>query len=481
MILPIKEKGFDVIVTTGVSCSRKLFPDFETTKGNIKNFVRDGIKHGVLGVLNTNWDDFGGNFFSNNWYGIAFGANQSWNSDNNETGNFDPRFAAAFYGDPSGKISEAIQALSSVVEFPPVQDLENTLFWQNLIPDDGIRAQLSLAQWDEIKDRARTALDLLNQAQVTRFKDDLDYIRYACKQVVFMADFRIALIAAASQYREACLSQLDSAQTKYNLIKTILMISSQKNQWNHLADEYQNLWHRENRPYALEVNLRKFKRIDDDLTDVLERLRLAKSDLERGYYLPSPLQVRLDIRELTDNFFQTWLVCGSFQNPKKDTDLPSHAPGNCIGFETDYLVELGGESGANPKLGDTVKRPDGSEVAWKIHTTTIGSKIDLIGLFDQDARVVAYAFCTIESPREDRVVAAFGSNDGIKVFLNGEKIAEHHLLRFVKIDEDKAELPLQKGVNRLLLKIDQGRGKWGFCFRVLEQEIGNEVFRYRLK
>lgn len=481
MILPIKESGFNFVVTTGVSCSRKLFPDFETTRGNIQNFVRDGIEHGALGMLNTNWDDFGGNFFSNNWYGIAFGADQGWHSENEATENFDARFAAAFYGDASGKISKAIQTLSSVAEFPPVQNLENTVFWQNLIPEDGIRAQLSLVQWDEIEERGQTALDLLNQAQVTRFQADLDFIRYACHQIIFMADVRKTLISAASHYRQACLSQPDSIRSKKYLAKTIELLSNQQNRWNQLKDEYQRLWQRENRPTGLEVNLRKFKRIEADFIDVLERLQSAKAHLQQGHYLPSPLQVRLDIKELTENFFQTWLVCGSFPNPKKDNDLPSHAPGNCIGFDIDYLPEIGGEMGANPKPGDVIKRPDGSEVVWKIHASSLGAEVDLAGLFDRNTRVVAYAFCTIESPDDRLVTAALGSNDGIKVFLNGEKIFESHQLRFVKIDEDKVALPLKKGVNRLLLKIDQGRGKWGFCFRILERRIVNDGFHYSLE
>lgn len=120
---------------------------------------------------------------------------------------------------------------------------------------------------------------------------------------------------------------------------------------------------------------------------------------------------------MTENFFQTWLVCGSFPNPKKQKGLPSHVPGNCVGFDTDYLASIGRQAGAFPKAGDVIKRPDGSEVLWKIHTTTIGAKVDLVGLFDRNARVVAYAFCTIESPKDERVTAALGSNDGIKVFL----------------------------------------------------------------
>ncbi|MDZ7377280.1 MAG: beta-N-acetylhexosaminidase [candidate division KSB1 bacterium] len=481
MILPIKGSGFDFIVTTGVSCSRKLFPDFATTKVNIKDFVRDGIRHGALGVLNTNWDDFGGNFFSNNWYGIAYGANQGWNSENAATENFDARFAAAFYGDRSGKISEAILKLSSLVEFPAVQNLENTLFWQRLIPEDGIRAQLSLEQWDEIEQRTRAAINLLDEAQVNRYQEDVDYIRYACQQVIFMADLRANLLVAADHYRRACLSQPHWQEAETHLINAIEIIADLKQRWDALADQYQVLWGRENRAYGLDVYWRKFRRITNDLSDVLERLGQAKAYLAKGFYLPSPLQVRLEIRELKEKFFLTWLICGSFPNPKKDNDLPSHAPNNCIGFETDYLQEIGGEKGAHPQLGDRVKRPDGSEVEWKLYTSTLGAEVDLLGLFDQDSRVVAYAFCTIKSPDDQQVLAALGSNDGIKVFLNGEQIFERHELRFVKIDEDRVALPLKKGLNRLLLKIDQGRGKWGFCFRVVDRNFVSEGHCYHLK
>jgi len=480
LILPIKESGFHFIVTTGVSCSRKLFPDFKTTRANIRNFVRDGIEHGALGLLNTNWDDFGGNFFSNNWYGIALGADQGWNSENEQTENFDARFAAAFYGDASGKISEAIQTLSSVAEIPSVQNLENTIFWQNLIPASGVRAQLSLAEWDKVKGQAQAALRLVDQAQVIRFNGDLDYLRYACDQVVFMADVREALISAANDYRQACLSQPDWAESRAHLTRTVEIITELKQRWHRLAEEYQALWQRENRAYGLDVNVHKFQRIDADFADVLQRLGQAQAQLADGFYLPSPLQVRLGLQPLEENFFQTWLVCGSFPNPKKDENLPSHTPGNCIGFDTDYLTEIGGEAHANPKAGDRVRRPDGSEVFWKIHTSSLGAEIDLAGLFDRNTRVVAYAFCTVESPDDRLVTAALGSNDGIKVILNGEPIFESHQLRFVKIDEDKIDLALKKGVNRLLLKIDQGQGKWGFCFRILDADVRNEGYNYKI-
>ncbi len=477
IILPIKEHGFDFIVTTGVSCSRKLFPDFSTTRENIRNFVRDGIRHGAMGMLNTNWDDFGSNFFSNNWYGIAYGADQGWNSENEATARFDERFAAAFYGDDSGLISQAMLTLSSLIELAPLQHLENTLFWQKLIPEYGVRSQLSMAHWQEAKERAQTAKGLLRQARVQQYAEDVEYVRYACDQVVYMADFRISLLAAAQAYRQACLSLADSAVVITCLRQAMTTIAELHDRWQQLASGYQRLWLGENRPHALAIVLDKFDRCQADLTDLVRRLQAAEGEWHRHRYLPPPLQVRLGITELTEKFFHTWLLCGSFPNSKKDTDLPSHVPGNCIGFDTDYVDE----ANVFPKTGDAVQRPDGSTVYWKQHTTPLGALVDLLGLFDQDTRVVAYAFCTIESPEDTRVTAALGSNDGIKVFLNGQQLFEDHRLRLVKIDEDKVELPLRQGINRLLLKIDQGRGQWGFCFRILERNFSNRDFHYRLQ
>jgi hypothetical protein len=94
--------------------------------------------------------------------------------------------------------------------------------------------------------------------------------------------------------------------------------------------------------------------------------------------------------------------------------------------------------------------------------------------------VVAYTYCTIEAPERMSVTAGLGSNDGIKVFLNGEKVFEKHELRFVKIDEDVLILPLNAGENRLLLKIDQGRGNWGFAFRLMDSQVDNQGYHYKI-
>ncbi|HEX9653208.1 MAG TPA: beta-N-acetylhexosaminidase [bacterium] len=477
MIAPLREHGFEVVVLPGVSCSRRFFPDHLASVTNIRNFVRDGIAHNALGVLNTTWDDGGANFYSSNWYGIAFGADQSWHSENFATAGFDHRFAETFYGDSSGAVAEAIRSVSSLSRFPEMQNLEYSIFWQRLVPEYGEKSQIRTDDWAEIKSIAENAGQSLQRSSATRYSGDLDYVRFAADQVIFMADARRTLLSSAEQYRLACLSQPNREVVKRTLDAARSGISDLKVRWDQLADRYQQLWLRENQPYWLNNIQRKFKAIADDFADAETRLQQAAADLEAGHFLPPPARVRLDIRELSEDFFQSWLLCGSFPNPKKELGLSSHEPGGCVGFDTDYLTASGGERGVQPRADEMVTRPDGSTVAWKVHTSTT-AEVDLQNLFDQNSRTVAYAFASIESQKEQTVTAGFGSNDGIKIFLNGDQVFETHSLRFVQVDGDTVRLNLKKGTNRLLLKIDQGRGLWGFVFRFLETPVRNHSFKY---
>ena len=60
---------------------------------------------------------------------------------------------------------------------------------------------------------------------------------------------------------------------------------------------------------------------------------------------------------------------------------------------------------------------------------------------------------------------SLGSDDGIKVFLNGKQILSNNIGRGAEADQEKLTLKLRKGDNYLLLKIHNGGGPSGFYFR----------------
>ncbi len=187
----------------------------------------------------------------------------------------------------------------------------------------------------------------------------------------------------------------------------------------------------------------------------------------------------------TGTFFHDWLLCGPFPN-SSERNLTDYKHGKrCTSFIDDLLTETGGEAKAEPKVGDTVSFGEPSvKRAWFLHQ----SKSDLVKLNDlltPNDNVVAYAYCTIESPNERQAIAAIGSNDNVKCWLNGELVHTFAIPdgRWLQADDDYVPIRLRKGRNRLLLKVCEGTGDFGLAFRLLDyretvQSILNDIKKH---
>lgn len=77
---------------------------------------------------------------------------------------------------------------------------------------------------------------------------------------------------------------------------------------------------------------------------------------------------------------------------------------------------------------------------------------------------------TIHSPEARKVSASFGSDDALKVYLNGKQILAANVSRGVAADQNIVELPLRKGDNELLLKVINHGGATGFYFALKSEE-----------
>ncbi len=78
---------------------------------------------------------------------------------------------------------------------------------------------------------------------------------------------------------------------------------------------------------------------------------------------------------------------------------------------------------------------------------------------------VGYLRTNVWSPQSQKALLYVGSNDGIKVLLNGEVVHSNNTGRTITRDEDKVEVELKQGWNLLLMKITQSGGKWAACAR----------------
>ncbi len=78
----------------------------------------------------------------------------------------------------------------------------------------------------------------------------------------------------------------------------------------------------------------------------------------------------------------------------------------------------------------------------------------------------------LRSPGERTVTLSVGSDDAIKVWLNGEVVLDRDVQRAVAADQDRVQLKLKPGSNTLLYKVVNYGGAFGFYYRLLDNEPG---------
>lgn len=137
-------------------------------------------------------------------------------------------------------------------------------------------------------------------------------------------------------------------------------------------------------------------------------------------------------------------------------------------FAGDLLTAHGGEANAQPKAGD-VYSVHGVERTWSRAATVDGAvslRID-----DQPSDfMIAYASAEFDAPTAMEAWLGVGSDDGIKVWLNGTLVHEHWSGRPVQVDQDVVPVTLKAGRNHLLLKVQNMSGGWGFACRLMDTQ-----------
>ena len=166
-------------------------------------------------------------------------------------------------------------------------------------------------------------------------------------------------------------------------------------------------------------------------------------------------------------YFKDWLLCGPFPNPLPTGITDYQHDETSLGFYRDYLLEQGGEAKVEPYEGMSVKHPDGKKITWRFFHGYL-ALIPLDNLFTPHEGCVAYAACNIVSSQNRAMALSITSNDGVRVWQNGQLILDHNGPGTEEPDRDLIPMVLQKGENRILVKISQGGGLWSFQFRLLE-------------
>ncbi len=134
-------------------------------------------------------------------------------------------------------------------------------------------------------------------------------------------------------------------------------------------------------------------------------------------------------------------------------------------FNDDWF-SAGGAGSVRPIAGQK-QEVDGEKLTWKemkpsnglvdfLGNTTVG-KLDYC---------VGYAWTEVEVPEDTDAWLGIGSDDGLKVWLNGELVNDKWQQRTSRLDDDVVALRLKKGRNQFLIKIQNAKGLWSFTTRL---------------
>jgi hypothetical protein len=179
-------------------------------------------------------------------------------------------------------------------------------------------------------------------------------------------------------------------------------------------------------------------------------------------------------------YFQEWLLCGPFPNCTDCDPVDYMHDEKCKGFFIDYLATIGGEASAVPLRGTKVVGDD-QTFKWFYHNAET-DKIPFNSIFEPNDMVIAYAFCQVNSTTEQKAILSVGSNDGVRVFLNGQQVHQAHPAfgRWLQPDNDYVPVKLNQGLNNLMFKVDDGLGDFGLVVRLLNYDSTMTAIREKL-
>ncbi len=287
-IAPFAKSGYEFFVCPGVNNWNRVLPDFHASVVNIQNFVRDGAKHGAIGVLNTSWDDDGENLNGPNWYGFAWGAECVWNASKTSREDFDRRVGAVLYGEPGEEFGRAIELLSE----PGLGGMMNRQFW-------GVMTGLVRP---EIRKDAEKKLGIVREAithleacrsEATVDADLIDTVLFGAGRLEHCFQSQIDRAVAAAEYDRA--RQATAGEAAGHLDRVQAALERIEEGYRRLRDRWQKLWHRENKPHALDWSLARYDKAIARCEAVKAQLAEARKAAEEGKPLPaaSDLGLRL--------------------------------------------------------------------------------------------------------------------------------------------------------------------------------------------
>lgn len=150
---------------------------------------------------------------------------------------------------------------------------------------------------------------------------------------------------------------------------------------------------------------------------------------------------------MAEEYLQQWLICGPFYSDRGWSTL-----------DEDYL------------FGEQAVRPHDGMLSFGRRWQPWDTNGEMLEFLNAPLRhtlfVTGYAHTYVHVPSDREALLLCGSDDGIKVWLNGDVVWLNDVNRAAVPDEDRAPITLKTGWNSVLVKVRQGMAHWQFAMRI---------------
>ncbi len=148
----------------------------------------------------------------------------------------------------------------------------------------------------------------------------------------------------------------------------------------------------------------------------------------------------LRLMKRCDDYITAWLVSGPHATPGKSAQM----------------------------IFDETVPPAANDASWRIMPMGLSPDAFVadLGRAFGGSECVAFLSTCVNAPAASAAVLELGSNDGVKVWLNGELVHGQNVGRALTPGEDKVPVELKAGWNTLTVAVFQMGGDWGACARL---------------
>lgn len=293
-ITPFTKAGLEVWVAPGVSNWSHIFPNYANARANIRQFVTDGKNLGATGMLNTTWCDDGECLMNHTWYGLAYGAAQSWQQtvDDQE---FSNAWDWAFYRADGHHFDDAVNRLTDIdvlLGKSVHSDGGDRLMWVDAMTPYGLKyydAMEPSAHQVRLMAEDVIANLVTNGHLARRNADVVPYLLFSARRFDYVGQKAIYTKYISDLYSQAQADESNQHEVRIALSPITGADGLMEDMRDHvvaLRAEYGKLWLEENRPFALDDIIVLYTRELNRWEDSIDRMERLRRENRRTHQLP---------------------------------------------------------------------------------------------------------------------------------------------------------------------------------------------------